>query len=123
MSASGKIDFDCLDCFAHIAASLDFELKIVTQAWMPPVYIDKFLLRVDGEMNGNVHLHAHAEAEFSASKTVKIIEDRSLGSLTLALGAIPLTISFYGGLTAEATLVRIQLRHPDPDDRCPRQSV
>ena len=97
--SSGTVDFDCLDCFAHLGVGLEFELKFTT-TWHGSVNFELFTL-LTGKISGNMHLHAHAEAEFSATRKISILEDQHLGSFTIPLGAVPLMMSFTGGLDAQ----------------------
>ncbi|GFH19863.1 hypothetical protein HaLaN_16886 [Haematococcus lacustris] len=89
----------CNNCYAHMAAGIQFNMVIRGMSSPPFVYVDSMLLKVYGSlaMNMDVAVSSMGRASVS-SRPLTLVPDRQVATITLPVAFIPVQISFAVGL-------------------------
>ncbi|GFH22151.1 uncharacterized protein HaLaN_19569, partial [Haematococcus lacustris] len=95
----------CNNCYAHMAAGIQFNMVIRGMSSAPFVYVDSMLLKVYGSlaMNMDVAVSSMGRASVS-SRPLTLVPDRQVATITLPVAFIPVQIRFAVGLKAKLTV-------------------
>ncbi|KAJ9506856.1 hypothetical protein QJQ45_013001 [Haematococcus lacustris] len=96
---SGGLQVVCNNCYAHMAAGIQFNMVIRGMSSPPFVYVDSMLLTVYGSLAVNMDVAVSSTGRTSASsRPLTLVPDRQIATITFPVAFIPVHISFAVGL-------------------------
>ena len=98
MSATAAASLTCEGCFAYAIPSFNFEITLKVGSL--GVYIDQTRVTIALDYGADLALLARATAQASGQGQVPIMRRMFLTTVTLAVGPVPIPISFYAALDA-----------------------
>lgn len=92
MYESRYFNITCQSCFANLQAGLEFSLKIRARIKAPFIVTEHFLAAVDGNFNTEANVVMEAGAAWQLEGERVVLNDRSVGSVTVFAGPVPIYI-------------------------------